>query len=1221
MTMKGIALYDALESYMPGEDADAADKEAPRWRGTFKSIDVSQIERLGAKPEVYYSTVRSQDGWGPELSRGDGAIAENADQTDLGNTAVWTKTTSAALNAMTSAERAQISAIAVDATKKADGSEFVLKGGATLSAFIRMEGPSIDEADALIDSGARALNCVHMASQEKIASEKEWSERRFVREGYTTVGVKPYVLSVSKTWEDDDDRDGIRPAEVGMQLVANGVDVAGQRVTLSEANGWTARFSTLPYVDEQGKTIMYAVREEPAIEGYRASVAFDGETFAVTNEHEPERTTVSGHKIWSGDNEDVRPRSIEVELLANGERIDTRTVRGNDWAYSFKNLPVNEGGQPIDYQICEVATGNDTYITSVEGTDVVNTYHPYGDLVISKALKNEGPLVSDPDFTFKVAFERDGKPVFDELSYEVTGRGIDPAAPRTGTIATDGTFTLKAGQIVRIKDVPAGVSYTVREINLPDGYSAVGSSAATGEICANTDNERNFVNEYEARATVQLGATKRLVGKAMRHRDFVFELRDETGALIRTAASGRPGEPVRDDAGNPVTKAGVRFGALQFDESDSGTTFVYQMTEADGAMPGMQYSDAVYTVRITPHDQGDGTMTTDVVIEDAAGTALPADQKPLFENVYVATGEVAIQAFKKLKGGDLADGQFAFDLDEIVTAEDGSTSLTAVQHGVENNAKGVVAFAPISYDQTAIDSTHLYAIHEVDAGDTSIEYDVHYALVQVSVVDQGDGTLDFDMAFDGLSCPCFVCGGDGSLEDGAACAACDKGEITSSAEDLTFVNSWKPAGLDIQKTWAEGSGTADPKHKFEFELELINERGEPVEGLDFEGAQIVPVANAQGDDAAAGGAASAVAVASGKDDARAADEPASNPISALGTWALDALGSLFAPQEAHAAEPREIITGDEGDWHWSLDTETGVLTIGGTAIRPSRWYNNVINAATSVVFEPGSVAVNLGGSYGLFEGLKNLEAVDFTNLDTSQATSIQSLFEGCLALKSITWASFDTSNVTDMREVFYNCQSPKELDLSHFDTSKATDMSGLFRRCSKLTNLVYDSFDMQSVTNVTYLFDGCTALTSIDLSPLASCRATGLGALLSGCASLQSVDLKPLSALAPTVAARYEQGDLDELDVPRREPRSVRPVLPGLLQRDECFQHVLGRDEVDVVRARVRCSEYHAHPEHVRGDEDRVDRPYASYAEGHGRIEHVPGFTRGQKRVDQGRTR
>ena len=47
---------------------------------------------------------------------------------------------------------------------------------------------------------------------------------------------------------------------------------------------------------------------------------------------------------------------------------------------------------------------------------------------------------------------------------------------------------------------------------------------------------------------------QRLVGKAMKNRDFVFELRDETGALVRTAASGRPGEPVRD-AGNLVTEA------------------------------------------------------------------------------------------------------------------------------------------------------------------------------------------------------------------------------------------------------------------------------------------------------------------------------------------------------------------------------------------------------------------------------------------------------------------------------------------------------------------------------------------------------------------------------------------------------------------------------------------------------------------------------------------
>ena len=74
--------------------------------------------------------------------------------TDLGNTAVWTKTTPAALNAMTPAERERISAIAVEMRTAEEGRrlELSIKGGTTLSAFIRMEGPSIEEADALVAS-------------------------------------------------------------------------------------------------------------------------------------------------------------------------------------------------------------------------------------------------------------------------------------------------------------------------------------------------------------------------------------------------------------------------------------------------------------------------------------------------------------------------------------------------------------------------------------------------------------------------------------------------------------------------------------------------------------------------------------------------------------------------------------------------------------------------------------------------------------------------------------------------------------------------------------------------------------------------------------------------------------------------------------------------------------------------------------------------------------
>ena len=55
-----------------------------------------------------------------------------------------------------------------------------------------------------------------------------------------------------------------------------------------------------------------------------------------------ELITVSGIKTWvDGENEfNTRPSSITVNLLANGDTVDTATVTADDnWAYSFSDLP------------------------------------------------------------------------------------------------------------------------------------------------------------------------------------------------------------------------------------------------------------------------------------------------------------------------------------------------------------------------------------------------------------------------------------------------------------------------------------------------------------------------------------------------------------------------------------------------------------------------------------------------------------------------------------------------------------------------------------------------------------------------------------------------------------------------------------------------------------------------------------------------------------------
>ncbi|MZY32823.1 Cna B-type domain-containing protein, partial [Enterococcus faecalis] len=74
----------------------------------------------------------------------------------------------------------------------------------------------------------------------------------------------------------------------------------------------------------------------------------------ITNTHNPETTEVSGQKTWN-DNEDQdgkRPKSITVNLLANGKQVQSKEVSETDgWKYEFTNLPKYENGQEITYTV------------------------------------------------------------------------------------------------------------------------------------------------------------------------------------------------------------------------------------------------------------------------------------------------------------------------------------------------------------------------------------------------------------------------------------------------------------------------------------------------------------------------------------------------------------------------------------------------------------------------------------------------------------------------------------------------------------------------------------------------------------------------------------------------------------------------------------------------------------------------------------------------------
>ncbi|KRM32997.1 hypothetical protein FC83_GL000088 [Agrilactobacillus composti DSM 18527 = JCM 14202] len=183
------------------------------------------------------------------------------------------------------------------------------------------------------------------------------------------------TVSGQKTWSDTNNQAGQRPDSIKVNLLANGKVV--QTKTVTATNQWQYHFTNLPKTDDQGKAIVYTVSEDPVtnyatkINGYNIT-----NTFVTTPPTKPTTTTVAGHKTWidGADQFQQRPTSIQVNLLANGQVVQTKTVTAqNNWQYEFTNLPkVDQAGQTIAYTISENYVPY--YQTDINGYNITNTY-------------------------------------------------------------------------------------------------------------------------------------------------------------------------------------------------------------------------------------------------------------------------------------------------------------------------------------------------------------------------------------------------------------------------------------------------------------------------------------------------------------------------------------------------------------------------------------------------------------------------------------------------------------------------------------------------------------------------------------------------------------------------------------------------------------------------------------------------------------------------------
>ena len=342
---------------------------------------------------------------------------------------------------------------------------------------------------------------------------------------------------------------------------------------------------------------------------------------------------------------------------------------------------------------------------------------------------------------------------FSRIAY-TTGSLEQMVADGTATRADDGSWTIPYTVSEDTAALPAGVTATASSFDITVKVTDNGKGGLDVAVTYpdGSDGKLPFVNGYRANeATVDLAGTKTLAlsqaGLGLTQADiagkYTFKIEPLDGAPAPVDASGKTVTEATNDAAGNVELGSVTFkqpSDLDDVEADGdgmrAKTFAYRVSES-GSVDGVA-NDAVAT----------RTFTVKVVEDTRAGTlaaeVLPAEGTPEGKGAFEFTNTYGVnptQSFvtdqvkvnKKLKGRDLAEGEFEFQLVEI--SADGSESVAVTGR---NAADGTVALDPVTYTAPG---THSYELREVAGTAGGVTYDRAIYRVRTTVTDAGNGKL------------------------------------------------------------------------------------------------------------------------------------------------------------------------------------------------------------------------------------------------------------------------------------------------------------------------------------------------------------------------------------------------------------------------------------------------------------------------------------------------
>lgn len=445
---------------------------------------------------------------------------------------------------------------------------------------------------------------------------------------------------------------------------------------------------------------------------------------------------------------DLKAGEFSFELV-EGNDVVARGTNAADGKITMDKITYTEAGEHT-YTLREVKVDADngiTYSTAAYTIVTTVTDDDNGKLTVKHELQDvekaifenaysvtpNNSSVTDQITTTKVLDGRNLKA--DEFSFELVEDGEVVA---TGANDADGKITMG-----KITYTAAGKhTYILREAKGAEGNGITYDSTTYTIVTTVTDdgngkltvkhelqgaNEAKFNNSYkpnpdEFSVTDKIAATKVLTGRDMTEGEFSFELVEGEGKDAKVVATG-----TNDAKGN------ISMGAVKYNKPGTHT---YTLREAKGGTTskGITYSNAKYTIETTITDKGDGTLSATHELKDATAAT--------FENTYSVTPTYADLDFglsKAIDGREWTDGdEFSF----TITAPDGAplpdpATVTVSKRDAEDGI-AAIKFGKIRYTAAG---TYKYEIRENAGGTVGMTYDAHVATAEVTVTEDGNGTL------------------------------------------------------------------------------------------------------------------------------------------------------------------------------------------------------------------------------------------------------------------------------------------------------------------------------------------------------------------------------------------------------------------------------------------------------------------------------------------------